>query len=72
MTAILALTASQPIRWQNSNPTSNPAGKQASCVTDFTQWNTIVMFYVLAGKQLVSSMFLIGIVEKLPMVSEVQ
>jgi len=30
---ILALTPSQPIQWQDSNPASNPAEKQASCAT---------------------------------------
>ncbi|EGI67282.1 hypothetical protein G5I_04131 [Acromyrmex echinatior] len=32
----LALTAPQPIRWQDSNPASNPAEKQASCAVGFT------------------------------------
>ena len=32
-TVKLALTALQPIRWQDSNAASNPEGKQASCAT---------------------------------------
>ena len=36
---LLALTASQLIRWQDSNPASNPAGKQTSCAANFRKVN---------------------------------
>jgi len=29
------VSASQPIRWEDSNPAKNLAGKQALCVADF-------------------------------------
>jgi len=31
LAVVLSVPALQPIRWQDSNPASNPAGKQASC-----------------------------------------
>jgi len=36
----IALTASQPVRWQNFNPTSNPAGKQTLCAAGFRPCDT--------------------------------